>query len=780
MKKIFIILLLGIAGFAFAPNNQVQAQSTCDVTLTVQCDFWYWEAYYIVYDPSFNVVLGWQTFSNYYQTKTHTLPALADGAQYLVITYDTWGDGGIAGTVSSASGVPLTSWTRWSYSTYGYNYFTNVCAAAGPANDDCSGAEPISCGQSISGSTSAASPDYMSFCGTSNTAPGVWYTFPGDGSCVTLSTCNSGTSYDTKITVYEGSCGTLTCVAGNDDDFSCGNSIFNSTVNFSTNVGSEYFVLVHGWSSNTGDFELSMECAPPPGNDDVCDAYYLSVGTFNNPIFYWADNNCASAQPGEVSPGPGTTQFFTCNSQDGWCSFETGVQTSVWYTFRAPASGCANIAAGGFLNSSPVDWQLAVWDVGDCGDFSTFTEVAANDDTGPGFSPYIVEMACLTPGKTYYIQLDGYNGTQGLDAITVWDCGNAILTADAGACQTNFDGWDGVDQYNYLTGSASGGFPGYSYSWSPTSSIVSGANSQTATVDPSVPTTYTLTVTDSKGCTATSTVFVDVVNVDCSNNGNAKKVEVCHVPPGNPANAHVICISENAVGTHLDEHTDNLGYCGNPCLTTNDPPPPCTDVNISITTDFFGSETSWELVNVTTGSTIESVGNTLSSSTTYTYSYCLDLSQCYEFRIYDSYGDGICCFWGSGSYTVNWGNGSASGGSFGSSDVVSFGNCTSNKLASDEDVVEEMMDVSTRIKAFPSPTSDLSKVEFVSGVNGDTKLELVDITGKQVAVIYEGDVEANVNYNFEQDVSMLKEGVYFYRLFNAEGVKTFKQVILRQ
>ena len=38
------------------------------------------------------------------------------------------------------------------------------------------------------------------------------------------------------------------------------------------------------------------------------------------------------------------------------------------------------------------------------------------------------------------------------------------------------------------------------------------------------------------------------------------KVDVCHIPPGNPENAHTITISENAVGTHLD-HGDRLGAC---------------------------------------------------------------------------------------------------------------------------------------------------------------------------------------------------------------------------
>ncbi len=38
------------------------------------------------------------------------------------------------------------------------------------------------------------------------------------------------------------------------------------------------------------------------------------------------------------------------------------------------------------------------------------------------------------------------------------------------------------------------------------------------------------------------------------------KVDVCHIPPGNPENVHTISISENALGTHLD-HGDHVGAC---------------------------------------------------------------------------------------------------------------------------------------------------------------------------------------------------------------------------
>jgi len=91
---------------------------------------------------------------------------------------------------------------------------------------------------------------------------------------------------------------------------------------------------------------------------------------------------------------------------------------------------------------------------------------------------------------------------------------------------------------------------------------------ETVVVYPLVPTTYNVVVTDANGCQASDDVFVDVIDVTCGNKN--KKVEVCHIPPGNPSNAHVICISKNAVPAHL-ENGDHLGYCGNPCLEDLNP-----------------------------------------------------------------------------------------------------------------------------------------------------------------------------------------------------------------
>jgi len=57
--------------------------------------------------------------------------------------------------------------------------------------------------------------------------------------------------------------------------------------------------------------------------------------------------------------------------------------------------------------------------------------------------------------------------------------------------------------------------------------------------------------------------FQDCSNFPCGKDN--KKVLICHVPPGNPQNAHEICISPNALDAHLNNHDD---YCG-PCLESN-------------------------------------------------------------------------------------------------------------------------------------------------------------------------------------------------------------------
>ena len=53
------------------------------------------------------------------------------------------------------------------------------------------------------------------------------------------------------------------------------------------------------------------------------------------------------------------------------------------------------------------------------------------------------------------------------------------------------------------------------------------------------------------------------------------KVTICHVPPGNPANAHTITIGAPAVPAHLANHDgDAVGPCPEPTPTPSPTPPP--------------------------------------------------------------------------------------------------------------------------------------------------------------------------------------------------------------
>jgi CotH kinase protein/Secretion system C-terminal sorting domain len=89
-------------------------------------------------------------------------------------------------------------------------------------------------------------------------------------------------------------------------------------------------------------------------------------------------------------------------------------------------------------------------------------------------------------------------------------------------------------------------------------------------------------------------------------------------------------------------------------------------VSIDITPDNFPGETTWKLF----GNHVEIANGTVNDT-----SICVDTSLCMRFEIYDSYGDGICCNHGLGSYSILWnGNQVGSGGAFAAVASHSF-NC---------------------------------------------------------------------------------------------------------
>lgn len=102
------------------------------------------------------------------------------------------------------------------------------------------------------------------------------------------------------------------------------------------------------------------------------------------------------------------------------------------------------------------------------------------------------------------------------------------------------------------------------------------------------------------------------------------------------------------------------------CLLTG------TSVTMTVLTDNYPAETTWTVVDAN-GETVMSGGPYSSNATTYTSEECL-ADGCYTLTVFDSYGDGLCCGYGEGSYSLSDESGAvyASGASFDDLDLTDF------------------------------------------------------------------------------------------------------------
>jgi len=68
------------------------------------------------------------------------------------------------------------------------------------------------------------------------------------------------------------------------------------------------------------------------------------------------------------------------------------------------------------------------------------------------------------------------------------------------------------------------------------------------------------------------------MDYDGENDDSWGMTTICHIPPGNPENAHTIIVGAPAVTMHVGNHGDCLGPC--PCMGEPPPPPPPPDDDI--------------------------------------------------------------------------------------------------------------------------------------------------------------------------------------------------------
>jgi hypothetical protein len=252
--------------------------------------------------------------------------------------------------------------------------------------DDCATPGTPTCGSSTAFNnagftTVAGDPAFTCRIGGSAQGFGTsWFRFVATGTSATLDTNGSSTG-DTLLAVYSGTCGALTQI-GCDDDAGAG--LLSLVTVPGLTIGQTYYVQVAGWAaSNVGNNVLNIACSGggPPAHDQCATAQPVNCNSST------AFNNAANTTSG-------TDPVYTCRIGGPAQGFGTA-----WFTFVATGASATIDTEG----SATGDTLLAVYS-GTCG---ALTQIGCDDDAGTGFLS-LVNVAGLTVGQTYYIQVAGW------------------------------------------------------------------------------------------------------------------------------------------------------------------------------------------------------------------------------------------------------------------------------------------------------------------------------------------------------------------------------------
>jgi len=237
---------------------------------------------------------------------------------------------------------------------------------------------------------------------------GVWYTFiaPPSGKVeIRLDNGNiiTGDNIDLQVAVYDLAgmvcTGTPTEIKSEHDGIGV---VWGEDMEVECLIpGREYWILVDGEGSVIdpdlveGDFDIEVygdPRDPPAPNDEPCNAIALGdptgapVGTTPGAVHGSQNNFCADAV-GEPQPS-------------NWTADQT-----VWYTFVAPSTGAVNLqldSDDALTGTDAINLQFAVYEAGSCA--GPFRE----EKSGAGLIYDVdVDIWCLNPGQTYYLQVDG-------------------------------------------------------------------------------------------------------------------------------------------------------------------------------------------------------------------------------------------------------------------------------------------------------------------------------------------------------------------------------------
>ena len=159
------------------------------------------------------------------------------------------------------------------------------------------------------------------------------------------------------------------------------------------------------------------------------------------------------------------------------------------------------------------------------------------------------------------------------------------------------------------------------------------------------------------GCTDSTACNFDPASV--IDDGSCADFDLCGVCAGDNSSCGG-CTDSTACNYNPDAVIDDGS-----CISDGIP------LVLTLNLDNYPTETTWTITD-TSGTAIGSGGPYAGAGTTVVEAFCAP-DGCYTLTMFDSFGDGICCTYGEGSYILTAdGNTVASGGAYGDAEATSF------------------------------------------------------------------------------------------------------------
>ena len=226
--------------------------------------------------------------------------------------------------------------------------------------------------------------------------------------------------------------------------------------------------------------------------------------------------------------------------------------------------------------------------------------------------------------------------------------------------------------------------------------------------------------------------------------------------------SHTFTINVTNPNSTADENTSNdtfvFSFNVSPSYATS-------QVIFNLTTDDYAGETSWELVNSANVVVSSGPSTPYSDFTTYQETITIpNFDDCYTFSILDSFGDGICCQFGNGTYDLVDSNNNiiASGGDFGSADSVLF--------KAQEPLSINEVSLENAIGFYPNPVVNNLNISL-NNINEDVEYQIFNTLGQNVSA---GNLSSNRTHMV--NMSNYQSGIYFVKLSTTSTTITRKVI----